>query len=666
MNAFLTEFQWLRPFWLFALLPVLILLGVLLRTHFQSQQWHKYIAPELLPTLLDGPISHANRWLLGAIAAGWVAACIVLAGPVWQKQPTPVVQSTQALVICWDLSPSMLAQDISPSRLARSRLKIIDLLKAREDGQTALIAYSGEAYTVTPLTDDIQTIINLLPALGPTTLPSVGSNPEMAFEQAIDLLNQAGVSRGQILMLTDEITDDAIESLNSLTDSTPHQLTLWGVGSTDGAPIPLPKGGFAKDSAGNMVLVKLNEAELRDFATQSGSYYVPMVTNNSDISTLKQLLTGTPANGESSETDQLFDQWIESGHWLIWLCLPLLALGFRRGWLMVIALFISPTLAFIPIKAEAQNSATDVNAAAVVEESASVNNSEGFSNSVSLNSKGLQTALAKAFQTRDQQGYGAYQTENYQDAANRFEDSNWKASALYRNGQYAEAAVEFAKDKSANGDFNSGNAELLNNNVDEAIKAFKSALEKQPDWAEAQKNLSLAEQLKEQQEQQNQDQQNQDGEQQDSDQQDSQQSDQEQNSQDQESQNQQSQEQSQEQESQDQQNQQENQSAQQSSQNGQTGDESSEGQASSEANAMQEGSSSSGGQDNQEMQAMQPSQGDEEPQTEEEQRLEQALRKVSDDPAGLLRNKFNYQYRQRQQKINRGAQNPTQRAEQRW
>ena len=203
MAAFLADFHWLRPLWLSALIPAVLLLVLLWRSHFQSQQWHKHIAPALLPTLLQGGTSKASRFLLVAIALAWLAATIAMAGPVWQKQPTPVVQNTEALVICWDLSPSMLAEDITPSRLARSRLKIIDLLKARPDGQTALIAYSAEAYTVTPLTDDIQTVINLLPALAPTTLPSVGSNPEMAFEQANELLKQAGINHGHIVMLTD-------------------------------------------------------------------------------------------------------------------------------------------------------------------------------------------------------------------------------------------------------------------------------------------------------------------------------------------------------------------------------------------------------------------------------------------------------------------------------
>ncbi|HEY7774104.1 MAG TPA: VWA domain-containing protein, partial [Marinagarivorans sp.] len=330
MAELIEQFHFLRPWWLLALLPIVGLLLLLWRSHYQSQQWHKHIAPQLLPALLEGGLNKSNRWVFTAIAASWLLACIALAGPVWQKQPSPVVQNTQALVICWDLSPSMLAEDVSPSRLARSRLKIIDLLKSRPDGQTALIAFSGEAYTVTPLTDDIQTIINLLPALAPNTLPTLGSNPEMAFEQANELLNQAGVPRGEIVMITDEIPTDALETLSDLVSASPHQLTLWGIGTTNGAPIPWGKQGFAKDSSGAIALAKLNEQELRNFAVKHNSYYVPVVNDNSDIEALEQLLAPKPADDKSAKsTERLFDQWLEHGHWLVWACMALVVAGFR-------------------------------------------------------------------------------------------------------------------------------------------------------------------------------------------------------------------------------------------------------------------------------------------------------------------------------------------------
>ena len=646
----LHDLHWLRPEWLLAIVPVLALLGLLWRSHYQGQQWHKYINAALLPTLLQGGTSRKSRAVLAGIAVCWLAACVAMAGPVWQKQPMPVVQNTEALVIAWDLSPSMLAKDITPSRLDRARLKIIDLLKTRADGQTALIAYSGEAYTVTPLTDDIQTIINLLPALAPTTLPSVGSNPEMAFTQANELLKQAGVNHGHILMLTDEITQEAMDNMSSPIKNSPHQLTVWGIGSTQGAPIPLPNGGFAKDSSGAIAVAKLNEVELQHFASQMGSYYVPVVTDNSDITTLKSLLVTPKTKDNTQTTDRLFDQWLEQGYWLIWLCLPLLALGFRRGWLMV-ALIAMPQL-MLPKTADASP---------------------------------LDDALKNAFSTPDQTANKAYQQQDYEQAAKTFEQPAWQGAALYRKGDYAEAAKAFAKDDSAQAAYNRGNAELLANNLDEAIKTYEAALQKQPDFAEAKKNLELAKAMKKQQdEQKKQDQENKDNKDQNKDQdkqdqnkddkqQDQQNQDQQQDQKDQDKKDQQQQ---QDQQTNDQKQDEENQQKEQQGGSSQSSDSSAQtqgqGQSSSQASSQSaeqadEMTSSSAASDEEKQQAAEAlAKETEEPLTEEQQNLEQALRKVPDDPAGLLREKFRYQYRERQQSLRGGNYDQSERAEQRW
>ena len=628
MALMIDQFHFLRPFWLLALLPIIALLALLWRSHYQSQQWHKHIAPQLLPALLEGGLSRTNRTVFFAIALSWLLGCLALAGPTWQKQPSPVVQNTEALVICWDLSPSMLAEDVSPSRLERSRLKIIDLLKSRPDGQTALIAFSGEAYTVTPLTDDIQTIINLLPALAPNTLPTLGSNPEMAFEQASDLLNQAGVLQGKIVMITDEIPSDALETLTELVASSAHKLTLWGIGTANGAPIPWGKQGFAKDNTGAIALAKLNEDELRHFAVKTQSYYLPVVNDNSDIEALQTLLSGTPSEEDAKSTEQLFDQWLEQGHWLTWICLAMLVFGFRRGWLLC-AVFMLPNV-LLP------------------------NN-----------------AIAGPFKTQDQAGFDAYQAEDFEQAVSAFDNTVWKGAANYRNGNYAEAAQAFAKETDVNSKFNQGNAELLQGNFEQAMQAYDDALALDPNLEAAQKNRQLAEALQKQKEEQQQD-----SDQQDSD--DQEKSDEEKQSDDKESQDKQSDDsESKEQDSDNQQSDSEQQNQQQNGEQGsssssdaQTGQQgsSSEGEQSSAA-AQAEMTSSSDGADSSEAAAAQAAeaQKSEEPQTEEQQMLEQVLRKVPDDPSGLLRAKFQNQFRKRQQELRRGGDfDETKQAEQRW
>jgi Ca-activated chloride channel family protein len=624
----LQDFHFLRPLWFIALLPALLLcIGLLLRQRDQ-QQWLRYISPNLLPFLLDQVQQGQRRWPLVGLLALWAVAIFALAGPVWQKIPQPVERSNQALVICWDLSPSMLAEDIKPSRLVRSRLKLIDLLKARKDGQVALIAYSGEAYTVTPLTDDRGTIINLLPALNPASLPTVGSNPEMALSLALQLLADGGVRRGNILFLTDEIDPSALATIADELSHAPHQLTLWGVGTEQGAPIPLPEGGFAKNRQGELVVARLNEERLRQFATEQRAYYVPLVANNSDIETLLQLLS--PIAPETSMADRTFDQWFEHGQYLALLLLPFVALLFRRGWIVSVFLLVSVPLSLAPQQAQA-------------------------------------IEWRDLWLRQDQKAQKDLEAGD-KEAAKRFSTPERRGAALYQQGEFAEAAEEFAQGKDAIAAYNRGNALTRNGEFDQAIAAYDEALRQRPDFAEAKDNREIARQLaelmKQQQDQQGGDDNDSDGDK------DHQQGDQEgkQNGKQQKG------------------------DSSESAQNGSQGEEEQMSDAEARERAEQQQANQQEGEEKNpysqareqeereqragELQAQDKQDGkpgeqqqavveaQAEPMTEEQQMLEQWLRKVPDDPGGLMRNKFKYQYMQRRQSLRDGYSNNQ--AEQRW
>jgi Ca-activated chloride channel family protein len=625
----LQDFHFLRPLWFIALLPALLLcIGLLLRQRDQ-QQWLRYISPNLLPFLLDQVQQRQRRWPLVGLLALWAVAIFALAGPVWQKIPQPVERSNQALVICWDLSPSMLAEDIKPSRLVRSRLKLIDLLKARKDGQVALIAYSGEAYTVTPLTDDRGTIINLLPALNPASLPTVGSNPEMALSLALQLLADGGVRRGNILFLTDEIEPSALATIADELSHVPHQLTLWGVGTEQGAPIPLPEGGFAKNRQGEMVVARLNEDRLRQFATEQRAYYVPLVANNSDIETLLQLLS--PIAPETSMADRTFDQWFEHGQYLALLLLPFVALLFRRGWIVGIFLLVSVPLSLTPQQAQAFE-------------------------------------WRDLWLRQDQKAQKDLEAGD-KEAAKRFSTPERRGAALYQQGEFAEAAEEFAQGKDAIAAYNRGNALTRNGEFDKAIAAYDEALRQRPDFAEAKDNREIARQLAElmkQQDQQGGDDNDSDGDkdQQQGDQDGSQQNGERKKGDSSESakngsqgqEEEMSEEQARERAEQQQANQQEGEEENPYSQAAREQEEREQRTGELQAQDKEEGKPSD------QQQAVVEAQA--EPMTEEQQMLEQWLRKVPDDPGGLMRNKFKYQYMQRRQSLRDGYSNNQ--AEQRW
>ncbi|MCR6651214.1 MAG: tetratricopeptide repeat protein [Cellvibrionaceae bacterium] len=489
---------------------------------------------------------------------------------------------------------------------------------------------------MTPLTDDRGTIINLLPALSPTSLPMVGSNAEMALSQAIQLLKDGGVRRGDILFLTDEIEPAALATMAHELSRVPHQLTIWGVGTEQGAPIPLPEGGFAKSRQGEMVVARLNEERLRQFTVEQRAYYVPLVANNSDIETLLQLLS--PIGPETSKADRTFDQWFEHGQYLSLLLLPFIALLFRRGWITGIWLLTLLPLGFSPSSAQA------------------------------LDWRDL-------WSRQDQQAQHDLQAGDAE-AAKRFSTPDRRGVALYQQGEFAAAAAEFARDADAVAAYNRGNALTRAGEFDKAVAAYDEALRQQPDFTQAKDNRQVAQQLAElqkQQEQQGEGDQNESDEKGDQQQQNDQngngqKSDSQQSSDGDEGENsdgagEQTEQQMSDQEASDRARQQEQAEQQNSGEENPYTKAAREQEERQQAEAAQQVQEPQEGEPGEPHQAMVEAQA--QPMTEEQQMLEQWLRKVPDDPGGLMRNKFKYQYMQRRQNLRDNSSSNNQ-AEQRW
>ncbi|MGH8551013.1 MAG: vWA domain-containing protein, partial [Methylococcales bacterium] len=250
------EFHFLRPDWFWAL-PVLFLLAVFwLRRSLSRGSWAEVCDARLLPYILEHRSVGNSRvpWLLFVLAS--LLSLIALAGPVWKRLPAPVYRNESALVIVLDLSRSMDAEDIRPSRLSRARFKISDILQQRKDGLTALVGYAHEAYTVAPLTDDSATISNQLPALETSIMPAQGSRTSPALERAVELLQQSGNPSGNILLITDGVDSKASDTAEELSRDG-YRLSVLGIGSEAGAPIPMEGGGFIKDAGGNIVVSRL-------------------------------------------------------------------------------------------------------------------------------------------------------------------------------------------------------------------------------------------------------------------------------------------------------------------------------------------------------------------------------------------------------------------------
>lgn len=482
----------MRPEWLWALLPVALLALALVRARCRAGNWSAVIAPELLPYLAgDQADSRSNRALPWLVAA-WLVAVVALCGPSLRKIPQPVQQRADALVVVLDLSYSMKARDLAPSRMDRARQKIVDLLDRRDEGQTALVAFAGDAHVVTPLTDDNPTIANLLPALNPDMMPLPGSDTAAGIDLALDLLRSGSAGGGRILLLTDGVAAGQREQIADAVRGAGVELVVMGVGTRDGAPLPLPDGGFLRDPDGSIVIPSLDESALARLAGEAGGRYQPLRIDASDLDSLAGP-AALPGRERLTESGRRADHWQDQGYLLLLLLLPVAALLFRRGTLA--ALLLPLLLATEPRPAAAQVPVGERGNSAVAEGTAAESPLARHWNSLWL--------------TPDQRGRRALERGDAGRARELFEDPAWAGTAAYREGDFEAAARDFGRGDSADDWYNRGNALARSGDLEGAIEAYRQSLEKAPGRSDASENLALVEKLKEQRDQQQQEQQNQ-------------------------------------------------------------------------------------------------------------------------------------------------------------
>ena len=599
----ISEFHFLRPEWFWAIIPLAgIVLWWYLRKLYKGN-WSRVVDPQLQQHVLTSQETRRNHWAGWIYFIGGLLAITAMAGPAWERLPMPVFKDESALVIALDLSRSMNAQDIQPSRLQRARLKLIDILRQRRSGQTALIVYAADPYVVTPLTDDVETIIAHVPNLTTDLMPSQGSRADRAIDKAISLLQQAGAQSGDVLLITDEADVNQLQNAQARLRAAGYHLLILGVGTTEGAPIPEQGGGFVKDSDGSIVIAKLNAAELRSVAP-----YQTMSYDDRDINALLQPAVSNPLKMQTKQTELNTDTWRDQGPWLLLPVLLLALLGFRRGLLMLALCCLLP----LPQPAHAFDW-----------------------DSLWLN--------------HNQRGVKALENKQADQAAKLFNNPEWKAAAEYRAGNYEQALKSLDGIDNTKALYNKANALAQLGHIDEAIATYNKVLEREPDNADAKYNRDLLQQQKQQQQQQSgnsnqnseQDQNQQSQQQQQSGSQQQQQSgSQQQNSQQQNAQQQSSG--SQQQDAQQQKDQQQSGNAQQSESQQQQNEQHGQQQ---QAQAKQQ---SKNDEEQNRQGAQQYGSTDETKPDAEQQAVKQWLRRIPDDPGGLLRRKFMYQYRKQQ------------------
>ncbi|MFJ2689292.1 VWA domain-containing protein [Pseudomonas sp. NPDC087336] len=453
MEINLSDFHFLRPLWLL-LLPFAALLPLLWRRSRDLQRrLRSNIAGHLLPHLLMTP--RDQQWLrpVHLACALLMLGAVAAAGPTWEQDRPDFLENRAPLIIAIDLSPSMDASDVQPSRLEAAKHKLHDLIQRRASARNALIAYAGSAHLVLPPTDDPALLDSFIQALGTELIGKPGKNVGAVIDQAKRLL-AAEKTPGTLLLLTDGADTSALAGLDPQLADSALQVLILAVGSEDGGMIRDANGQPRTDSNGRPTLGSFDQAALKQLASAMDAPLGSLTLNDDDLDWV-ELHAQQHFQSASDEQHEL--HWKDAGYWLCW---PLLLIAFfsvRKGWSLnwMAGFLLAVGLIAQPAPAQAN-------------------------------------ALTDAFFTPDQQGRWAFDHEHFPQAAAHFVDPYWKGIAAYNAADFDLALASFARLQTPQAYFYLGNIYVRRFKFDEAIAAYTQALKLQPQFPEATANLALA------------------------------------------------------------------------------------------------------------------------------------------------------------------------------
>ncbi|EED32518.1 transporter [gamma proteobacterium NOR5-3] len=318
----LSQFHFLRPFGLLLMLPFAVLSFLQWRRRDLGRQWEPVIAPHLLPFMI---VPGSQRRLFSPLWVSMILGpllAVAVAGPSWERGDSPFAQDSAALIIAVDLSASMDESDLQPSRLQRAREKILKLAEARGDAYTALIAYSGTAHTVLPLSNDSKLLLHYLDALSVGMLPRRGKAPQNVLPIAQSLLATRGTG-GSLLIVSDGASDQSAAAFRDWASQSDTQLLVWGMGKTQEQL-------DADRTRGLSVRAQpLQEAQLRNISKAGNGHYQRVTVDDDDLRDLLRRINRHYRLSEDSARP-----WVDGGIYLLPVIMLLFLLWFRTGWVL--------------------------------------------------------------------------------------------------------------------------------------------------------------------------------------------------------------------------------------------------------------------------------------------------------------------------------------------
>jgi Ca-activated chloride channel family protein len=458
--AWIEHFHFLRPAWALLLLPWLAMAWIRHRQKSQRELFGGIIAPHLLDHLRVHRFD--SRWFnpQSVSAVLVLLVIILLMGPSWRQQASPLSEDDSALVIILDVSTSMLQKDIQPSRLERAKQKVSDLLALRPDKKAAIVAFSGSAHTMLPLTGDHSILRQYLSSVDPDMMPRSGKFPEYALPLVDDILRDT-TAPATVLLIGDGTGADTEKAFREWFSERPHRLLVLGIGSTE----------RTSESARNFI--PLDYAALNAIVDTASGTYLSLSIDNSDMKKANRYISSHYVIVEDSALP-----WLDSGYWLVFPAMAIFLLWFRKGWTLTWSWLVIPFLLASPSpQVYAQDEPEDSNVP------------------VAESSLNLGQKFVELWLTPDQQGRLLMARGKYPEAAARFAHPAWKATAFYFAEEFMLAAEYYSRSDTEDALFNEANARAHARDYIRALSRYDRLLARNASYPGAAENRQRVQEL---------------------------------------------------------------------------------------------------------------------------------------------------------------------------
>lgn len=464
--TFFDTIYFAHPSYLILIFFVLFLYIIKKENKVEQNQLANFIDAKLLQHLVSDKKGKRLPSWVGILLVSFLI--IGIAGISWEKKVEKKFITPMQTIIMLDQSLSMYATDIKPNRLTRVKQKVQDLLASIKEGNIALTAYAGDAFVISPFSQDKTTLKHFLLALDPRIMPLYGSDAIQAFDTSLSLISDPS-QYTNLILFTDEIRAEEFDNIKNQLSNYNIKLSIIGVGTREGGNVVLPDGNILRTNQGQ-VIPKLPVKALNQLARELGADYYSSDLLPSDIETILSSPLNSQKDAVEAKSQSL--DWVDKGHWFALPFLFWLLYQFRAGVMVILIISVVP-----------------------------------------LSQKADATPL-DWFYTPDQKAQKLVDQGDWEQAQPLFENPKWQAASQYAIGNYDAAAKQLEtlneSQDSANLQYNKGNSLALAGNVDAAMSAYQEALKINPDFNEAQENLDYLTKLKqEQQQEQNEDKSNQ-------------------------------------------------------------------------------------------------------------------------------------------------------------